>query len=144
MFIGRYYHTLEENGRVSLPKAFRDQEQNWIVTRGLDGGLFLFRQTDFETKIQELADRTFTLKSNRDFIRLMTNEAQALTVDANGRVQLPEYLITFAQLTKELVITGSYGWIEIWDRPAYHSYVDQLENQAETIAEQLDLKEMNG
>ncbi len=141
MFIGRYYHTLEENGRVSLPKTFRDQEQNWIVTRGLDGGLFLFRQADFETKIQELADRTFTLKSNRDFIRLMTNEAQAITADANGRVQLPEYLIEFAQLTKDLVITGSYGWIEIWDRQAYHAYVDQIEDQAEAIAEQLETKD---
>ncbi len=137
MFIGRYYHTLETNGRVSLPKTFRDQEINWIVTRGLDGGLFLFRSGDFEIKIRELAERTFTSKSNRDFIRLMTNEAQAVSVDTNGRVQLPEYLIDFARLAKDLVVVGSYSWIEIWDRETYHQYIDPLEDQAEAIAENL-------
>lgn len=137
MFIGRYYHTLEANGRLSLPKTFREQAEQWIVTRGLDGGLFVFKQTDFENQLRELNERTFTMKSNRDFIRLMTNEAQSVTADMNGRVQLPEYLIEFAGLNKNLVIVGSYGWLEIWDREKYHAYLDQLEANAETIAENL-------
>ncbi len=137
MFIGRYYHTLEANGRMSLPKTFRDQAEQWIVTRGLDGGLFVFKQEEFEERLRELNERTFTVKSNRDFIRLMTNEAQSLTSDENGRVQLPEYLIKFAKLSKNLVVVGSYGWLEIWDRDSYHAYLSQLESQAETIAESL-------
>ncbi len=135
MFIGRYYHTLEAHGRVSLPRTFRDQQNSWIVTRGLDGGLFVFKQEDFETQIRELAERTFTSKSNRDFIRLMTNEAHQLTTDDNGRVQLPEYLIEFAHLAKDLVIVGSYNWIEIWDRETYHQYISQVEAQGEILAE---------
>lgn len=137
MFIGRYYHTLEANGRVSLPKTFREQAEDWIVTRGLDGGLFVFKESDFASRLRELNERTFTMKSNRDFIRLMTNEAQKVTADANGRVQLPEYLISFAQLDKNLVVVGSYGWIEIWNRDLYHDYLHRLEDQAETIAESL-------
>lgn len=137
MFIGRYYYTLEANGRVSLPKTFRDQAGDWIVTRGLDGGLFVFTQEDFGDRLRELNERTFTMKSNRDFIRLMTNEAIQVTADANGRVQLPEYLITFAGLEKNLVIVGSYGWIEIWNRDTYHDYLTTLEDQAEEISESL-------
>lgn len=137
MFIGRYYHTLEAHGRVSLPKTFREQAEHWIVTRGLDGGLFVFKQEDFALQLKELNERTLTMKSNRDFIRLMTNEAAEITADANGRVQLPEYLIEFAGLQKELVVVGSYGWLEIWDRDTYHSYLSQLESQAEAIAESL-------
>lgn len=140
MFIGRYYHTLEANGRVSLPKAFRDQEDQWVITRGLDGGLFVFRQSDFQDRVRELSERTFTQKSNRDFIRLMTNDAQVATVDGNGRVQLPEYLIDFAQLQKELVIVGSFNWIEIWDRTQYHQYIQELESKSEEIAETLEAR----
>ncbi|MDQ3008153.1 MAG: division/cell wall cluster transcriptional repressor MraZ [bacterium] len=139
MFIGRYYHTLETNGRVSLPKTFREQATNWIITRGLDGGLFLFKESDFLEKVEELNQRTFTKKSNRDFIRLLTNEAQLITSDANGRVQLPEYLISQAQLSKQLVVVGSFDRIEIWDLQKYHLYIDQLEPQAESLAEQIEI-----
>jgi len=137
MFIGRYYHTLEAKGRLSLPKTFRDQESHWIITRGLDGGLMGFKQADFETQLRELNERTFTVKHNRDFIRLMSNDAVAAEVDYNGRVQLPEYLIELAHLQKQVVISGSFNWIEIWDMNLYHFYLEKLEPQATAISEHI-------
>jgi len=137
MFIGRYYHTLEAKNRLSLPKAFRDIETNWIITRGLDGGLFGFKQAEYENQLQELTQRTFTMKQNRDFVRLMTNDAYATEVDNQGRVQLPEYLIDLANLQKQVVVVGSFNWIEIWNMERYHSYLDSLEKQAEAISEQV-------
>jgi MraZ protein len=139
MFIGRYYHTLEEKGRISLPKKFREQENHWVITRGLDGGLFLFRQEEFLERMAELQDRSFTKKHHRDFIRLMANDAQEVSVDRNGRVQLPEYLIQAAGLTKQVVIVGSFSRVEIWDQERYHTYLAGLEPQAETIAESLEI-----
>lgn len=138
MFIGRYYHTLEENGRVSLPKDFREQETDWVITRGLDGGLFLFRAENFKQELANLADKTFTKKKHRDFIRLMANDAKLVQADQNGRVSLPEYLIEAAGLKKSLVIVGSYSRVEIWGRNQYHQYLDQLEENAEEIAESLN------
>ena len=138
MFIGRYYHKLEDKGRVSLPKKFREIEKDWIVTRGLDGGLFVFKKSDFVEKIEEISQRTFTKKKNRDFVRLMVNEASQVTADSNGRVPLPEYLIKSAQLKKELVIVGSYSYLEVWDMDKYHQYLDTLEDQAENIAESIE------
>lgn len=138
MFIGRYYHKLEEKGRISLPKDLRSNNQSWIVTRGLDGGLFLFLAENFVAELEKLALKTFTKKKDRDFIRYMTNDAYQLEVDKNGRVLLPDYLKNFAHIQKEVVIVGSFNKIEIWDRDKYHQYLDQLEDQAEEIAESLD------
>lgn len=135
MFIGRYYHTIEEKGRVSLPKTFRDTTQNWVITRGLDGGVFLFSQKTFQTQLQELQNRTFTKKQDRDFLRFMTNDAYSLSQDKNGRVLLPEYLRNFAHLTKEVVIVGSFNYIEIWDRGLYHTYIDSVEKTGSSLAE---------
>lgn len=137
MFIGRYYHTLESKGRLSLPKTFREIEKKWIITRGLDGGLFLFRKKDFNKELEQLAERTFTKKTHRDFIRLMSNEAREVQSDANGRVSLPEYLIKFGQLSKQVVVVGSYSYIEIWDQTKYHQYLDQIEKKAAVIAERI-------
>jgi MraZ protein len=135
MFIGRYYHNLEENGRLSLPKSFREQCQNWIVTRGLDGGLFLFTQDNFQEQVAKLSQKSFTQKKNRDFVRYMVNDARLVSVDKLGRLQLPDSLITFGSLTKEVVITGSYEYIEIWDQQKYHSYLDLIEKNGEALAE---------
>lgn len=137
MFIGTYYHTIEEKGRVSLPKKFREESQNWIITRGLDGGLFLFFKNTFIAEMEKLQSRSFTQRANRDFIRLMTNEAQEVEVDDNGRIQIPEFLRAAAQLTKDVVIIGSFQRVEIWDVQKYHSYIDQISPQAEEIAEQV-------
>jgi len=138
MFIGRYYHNLEAAGRISLPKVFRAKTTDWVVTRGLDGGLFGFRAGDFAAEVKKLSQRTFTKKDHRDFIRLMTNDAVEVKPDKLGRVQLPEYLIKLAGLKKNVVIVGSYSRIEIWDQAKYHQYLDKIENQAEKIAERLD------
>ncbi len=138
MFIGRYYHNLEEKGRLSLPKSFRELEKLWVITRGLDGGLFLFPKHDFEKQMTKISSYTFTKKAQRDFVRLMTNDAAEVEVDTGGRILIPEFLRASAQLTKELVVVGSLQRIEIWDVKIYHQYLDQLIQQAESIAEQVE------
>lgn len=138
MFLGTYYHSLESNRRVTLPKAFRDRSEEWIVSRGFDGGLFLFEPSGFQTELEVLNKSSLTRKDNRDLTRLLTNEATAVTPDQLGRIQLPEYLTEFAGLQKAVVLVGSMKYIEIWDRDRYHDYISHLEPEAEAIAERLD------
>ncbi len=139
MLIGKYYHHLEANGRLSLPAKFREINKEWIVTRGLDGCLFLLQESNFKKELEKIAQSSFTKKANRDLIRLMTNEAKELTADENGRVNLPDYLIEFAQLKNSVVIVGSLNHLEVWDQEKYHHYIDQIEDQAESIAESIIL-----
>ena len=138
MLIGKYYHHLEANGRLSLPAKFREVNKEWIVTRGLDGCLFLLQESNFKKELEKIAQSTFTKKANRDLLRLMTNEAKELTADENGRVNLPDYLIEFAKLKKSVVVVGSLDHLEIWDQDKYHHYIDLIEDQAESIAESID------
>lgn len=138
MFIGRYYHTIEDKGRLSLPKTFRQNQTNWIITRGLDGGLFLFPQEKFQEELEKLAGRTLTKRSDRAFVRYMANDAYEVTTDANGRVLVPEYLKKFAGLEKEAVVVGSYTYLEIWDVAKYHQYIDEVEKDAENLAEKIE------
>lgn len=137
MLIGKYYHHLEAKGRLSLPAKFREVGKDWIVTRGLDGCLFLLQEGNFKKELEKIADSSLTKKANRDLLRLMTNEAQEVSADSNGRVNLPDYLIKFAGLTKATVIVGSLNHLEVWDQERYHNYIDQIEDQAETIAESI-------
>jgi len=138
MFIGRYYYTIEEKGRVSLPKSFRELEKQWVITRGLDGGVFLFGAEKFQAQLNHLDQLGFTKKAHRDIVRLMTNDAVLVEVDSIGRITIPEHLRASAQLTKQIVIVGSYHRVEIWDVEKYHAYLDTLVSNAEQIAEKIE------
>jgi len=139
MFIGKYYHTLESQGRVSLPKKMRDQAKTWVITRGLDGGLFIYPEETYLIEISKLQQASMTKKTHRDLVRLFSNEAVEVSPDKQGRIALPEYLIEFANLSKEVVLVGSVSKIEVWDRERYHFYSSELENQAEEISEKYEL-----
>lgn len=141
MLIGKYYHHLEDKGRLSLPAKFREANSKWIVTRGLDGCLFLLQESNFKKELEKIAQSSFTKKANRDLVRLMTNEAKELAADENGRVNLPDYLINFAKLKKNVVIVGSLDHLEVWDQDIYHHYIDLIEGQAESIAESISQHE---
>jgi MraZ protein len=138
MFIGRYYHRLEGKGRLSFPKAFRDYHEQWVVTRGIEQGLLVFGASQFQAQLEKLQARTLTNKDHRDFIRLLSNAAHQVEVDKLGRINLPEHLITFAKLTKEVVVVGSYDFVEIWDQTQYHQYEESIAGHAQQLAATLD------
>ena len=60
MFMGEYHHSIDVKGRLIIPSKLRDDlGDNFIVTRGLDGCLFLYPQRHWNTiinKYKELPD----------------------------------------------------------------------------------------
>ena len=139
MYSGTYYHSIEAKGRIAVPAKFREKlGQNPVLTRGLDGCLFLYSQETWKAFLKTLEDSSVTKKTHRDFVRFMTNEAVELELDAQGRMLLPETLQRQASLTKNVVFAGSLDRIDLWDRDTYHSYMTTLEKNAEVIAEQYD------
>ena len=60
MFMGEYTHSIDAKGRVIVPAKFREALGNeFIVTKGLDGCLFVFPHdtwTEFEAKLKAKRD----------------------------------------------------------------------------------------
>ena len=58
MFMGEYNHTIDAKGRLIIPSRFREELKNeFIVTKGLDGCLFVFPGNEwqiFEEKLKAL------------------------------------------------------------------------------------------
>ena len=56
MLIGEYEHSLDAKGRLIMPAKLReDMGEKFIITKGLDGCLFGFSQTEwsnFEEKLK--------------------------------------------------------------------------------------------
>ncbi len=138
MFLGRYYHNLESKGRLAIPPSFRRLlGKKPIITRGLDGCLFLMPSEVWQKLTSELRGSPLTKQDTREFIRLMAHEALGLKFDSQGRTLIPGNLRTLAHITKAVVIAGSLDWVEIWDQATYHAHMRQTEAQAEMVAERL-------
>lgn len=136
--IGRYYHALEQKGRLSIPKSFRSQlGSSGIITLGLEKSLFLFAKKNWQQVALEATNLPFTQKKARDWVRLLSNNAQEVNFDSLGRIQIPDYLRDYANLSKRTCVVGSLNRIEIWDQNTYHHYIDHLQKNPEAIAESI-------
>ena len=138
MFIGTYYHSLDEKRRVSVPKTFRESlSPGSVITRGLDGCLFIFTSDAWAKLAEKLSSLPLASKAARDFLRLMTYAATPVDYDKLGRVLLPEALIAAASIEKDVVFAGALTRVELWDKQKYHAYVDSLEKSESTLEQSL-------
>ncbi|KKT04106.1 MAG: Protein MraZ [Candidatus Magasanikbacteria bacterium GW2011_GWD2_43_18] len=138
MFIGEYSHNLDEKGRLAVPKKFRTAlSKGAVVTRGLDNCLFLYTKDEWKKLADKLANLPFSQANARAFARLMLAGAMDVSVDKQGRIILPEYLRTYASLSKETVVAGLYNRLELWDKTAWETYTQQSEKESNKIAEQM-------
>lgn len=141
MFVGHYVHSLESKGRIAIPPHFRHQlGKKPIVTRGLDGCLFLVPQSTWKKVTDELRSSPLTKQDTREFIRLMAHDAAEVSFDAQGRMLVPLGLRRYGELKNKVVVAGSLDWIEIWDQDRYHQKVSEVERRAEAVAERLSQK----
>ena len=70
MFIGEYAHTIDAKGRVIMPAKFREELGiSFIVTKGLDGCLFVYSKSEWASLEEKLKTLPFTSKDARSFNR---------------------------------------------------------------------------
>lgn len=138
MFIGLYERNIEAKGRLAIPKKFRkDLGKSSVLTRGLDGCLFLFPRERWAEIAKKLSQTPLTSLDARAFTRLLTYEAFEVDFDFQGRILLPEVLKKFASLTKQAVVAGSLDRVEIWAKEKFVTYQKKIEKTSDQIAERL-------
>ncbi len=138
VFIGEYSHNIDEKGRLSVPKKFRESLAGGVVvTRGLDSCLFLYTKEEWKKLAEKLASLPFAQANSRAFSRLMLAGAMDVEVDKQGRIMLPEYLRQYAGLTKEVTVAGLYNRLELWDKEKWEQYTAEVEKGSGDIAEKM-------
>ncbi len=138
MFIGEYYHNLDEKSRLAIPVKFRAKlAKGAVVTRGLDDCLFLYTKDEWAVLADKLAKLPISKANTRAFARLMLAGAMDVEIDSQGRVVLPDYLKKYASLAKKVVIAGLYNRLEIWNENKWDKYKQGTEKKSGDIAEAL-------
>lgn len=136
MFVGEYSHSLDTKGRLIIPAKFRESLGDlFMVTKGLDGCLFIYDMEEWKKLEAKLQALPLTNANARKFARFMLGGAIECEVDKQGRILIPANLREFAKLSKDVTLVGVGGRIEIWDKEIWmqSSAYDDMEEIAENM-----------
>jgi len=121
-----------------IPIKFRAAlSEGLVVTRGLDGCIWLYPKGEFEKLAEDISKLPLTQVNSRNFSRLMLSGAMDLEMDKIGRVVLPSYLKEYANIKNQLTLAGVYNRIEIWPSEIWKSFKSKMEEKSTEIAENL-------
>ena len=141
-FRGRFYHTIDAKGRVSVPSGYRPMlqsksDQPPFVTNGVVGGskcLWLFAYEGWERYENRLAGLSPDNIKMQKYVRFMVSGANPCPIDNQGRILLPGYLRKYASLQREITFAGVGNRFEIWDKTLFEENNTDTEENIEEVA----------
>jgi len=137
-FMGEYNHSIDAKGRVIIPSKFREKlGDRFIVTKGLDGCLWVFPTSEWESFTEKLTSLPVARKDARNFTRFFMAGATEAETDKMGRILLPQVLRDYAKLEKDAVLIGTGTRVEIWNAQTWSdiSSFDNVDDLAEQMGE---------
>lgn len=138
--MGEYQHTLDTKQRLIIPAKFRDQlGSQFVVTRGLDECLFGYPMSEWQLLEQKLKALPLTKRDARAFVRFLYSAATVCTLDKQGRINIPDPLVKYADLSKKCMVVGVSNRLEIWDSDRWDAYNADTADNFDEIAEDLNI-----
>lgn len=140
MLIGEFSHSIDEKGRVRIPKNFRDElGETFYITKGFEECLFVFPEEQWLEFMAKLKNNNFKDEKIRRMQRFFTGSAMPINLDGQGRTVISQALRKFAQLEKEVSLVGMDNRIEIWSTDRWNEYngevsdISVMANESETF-----------
>ncbi|MCF6285532.1 MAG: division/cell wall cluster transcriptional repressor MraZ [Candidatus Hydrogenedentes bacterium] len=143
MYFGESQISLDEKGRLSVPRQFRelmaadDRDSPWYMTRGFDGAIFVF-PLEVWKKLKDLGSGHSLLEPRMlDFRRMFVGSATRVKLDRASRFGVPALLREYADLEKEGVLVGVDDHLELWSKEGWCTFQKQQMAQYKEMAAEL-------
>jgi MraZ protein len=141
--IGVYECNIDAKGRLLLPAAFKKQLQpvlkkGFVVKRSVfHKCLELYSANEWNALVKDVNKLNRFKKKNVDFIRMFNAGAKSVELDSSGRILLPKDLVTFAGISKNIVMSAAVNMIEIWDQDRYEKTINDPSVDFGSLAEEV-------
>src|SRR5262245_28303108 len=136
---GTYARSLDEKQRLAVPKRlcedFNEAELTHLyVAPGTDKSLVLYSPGGFDRLARKIAKQSSNRVEVRNYKRLFYSRAERVDLDAQGRIRIPERLVEFAGLQRDVVLVGVHDHAEIWDAAAWKAFLEASSAAFDDIA----------
>jgi MraZ protein len=141
--LGVYECNVDAKGRLLLPSAFKKQLQEllgkgFVVKRSVfQKCLELYSMEEWNKLVKDVNKLNRFKKKNVDFIRMFNAGVKPVELDSSGRLLLPKDLMTFAGISKNIVMSAAVNMIEIWDKDKYEQTINDPNVDFGSLAEEV-------
>ncbi|HLV92836.1 MAG TPA: division/cell wall cluster transcriptional repressor MraZ [Aequorivita sp.] len=141
--IGTYECKADVKGRVMVPAALKKQlspamADGFVVKRSVfQPCLELYPMKEWDALMKKMSELNRFSRKNNDFIRRFTAGVRVVELDSTGRLLIPKDLLSFAGISKELVISSAINIVEIWDKDKYEQAIDDAADDFADLAEEV-------
>lgn len=138
---GTYSRTLDGKHRLAIPKRLREDFQEpdltlLYIAPGTDKSLALYAPAAFKALAHRLEERSSNRAEARNYFRLFYSRAEGVDLDSQGRIRIPDRLVSFAQLEHEVVLLGVHDHAEIWSRTLWEEFLARTAPDFDKLAEE--------
>jgi len=145
MFLGRYFHSIDDKGRVAIPHKFRTylggpNEGRVVITLSPKEDLSyldIYPADRWETILEEILGTQIEGEDASEVQEaLLANyihPAQEASLDKQGRILIPQEHRDAAGLAKDVVYTGDIRKFRLWGRDEWARYQERSAENKQKI-----------
>jgi len=142
MYLGEFSSTLDEKGRITVPRRFRAAMETfghhvWYMTRGFDKCVAIYNQEEWNKLRAQIGQHGSMHTRALDFRRMLFGSVAEVKPDGQGRMTVPPHLREYAGLDKEAVLLGVDDHLELWSKEALRAYQELMEPNYREMAASL-------
>lgn len=143
MFIGSFTYSIDAKGRLSIPAKLRkyvkpEAGDVFVMTRGTAQCIELYPYDNWKDLVQGKLEKLNTFNAeNAKFLRMFLQYASEDKLDAQSRLLIPQNLIEYAGIKKDVFVLGAINTIELWDPAKYQEYLDGQDESFSDIAQKV-------
>lgn len=146
MFYGEFEHSIDDKGRLTIPAKYRAHLTDGLVlTKGLDARyLLLYPKATWEKIIGKLGRQSMTKASVRELRRLLLASASDDVPDRQGRINIPDKLLAYANLDRQAIVIGQLDYCEIWNPAGWEERRALVDSDPEARAAMFESLDLSG
>lgn len=138
MFRGRFAHTMDAKGRLSVPAPLRaelqEHEDRPPFLTNLPRCLGLYPHQRWLEIEERMASLSQVRSEVQAYQRFLLSGAQPCPIDRQGRLLVPPTLREHAALGREVMIAGVGPRVEIWNRERFEDELRGTVERSEQIS----------
>ena len=123
LFVGSYHHSLDPKRRLIIPSTWRavlgEMSRLYVLPHPDQKCLYLYTLQEMNRRLAQLRSAEVVDANDAQAVRSMMASADAIGVDAQGRVRIKDELLAQAEVKSKVVLVGTLTRIELWSEELF-------------------------
>jgi MraZ protein len=141
VFRGRYQHSMDDKGRISIPlrfrEALREHRDPRLVVTNMSNCLVVYPWEEWRRIEERFAELPSVRGDVRSLQRFFISAATELLPDRQGRILIPPALRSHAALEKDVLVVGMQSNFELWAQTKWDEEIKRSQENFDALANSL-------